>query len=184
MKTTMNQRAVMSMVVVFLAGILMSGNIYAQRGHGWGKGPHEDCPKEHPMMKMLDLSDEQQAQMKELHTKHMKEMLPIKNKMGELKAELNTLSTGDDVNMNAVEKKIDEIADLKAKMMKRHQSHRQEVRDILDDEQKVIFDAHHSRMGKGCGFGHGRGHYGKGFHGKGRGLGPCGQGMGPGPKGN
>lgn len=180
MKTMKLKKVAMTLAALMVVGLFTINSVYSQRGKGWGDGPCRNQPKQPPVMAALDLNEEQQEQMKEFHTAHLKEMLPIKNKMQELKAELNTLSSGDDVDMKAVNNKIDEISDLHAKMMKMHEANRQEVREILDEEQKVLFDAFHSKRGKGQ---HGKGSMHRGFHGKGYGRGPCGGGMGPGFEG-
>jgi len=87
--------------------------------------------------------------------------------MAEKSAHLNTLRTADKVDMNAVNKAIDEMGATRTKMMKEREAHRQSVRQILTDEQKVYFD---SRRGRGFNGGKGKGN--------GRGMGMRGQGRG------
>lgn len=142
---------------------ITSTSIMAQPGEGKGK-----CKN------LPGLTEEQSKKIDALKTTHLKEMMPLKNQMDEKKAQLKTLTTGDKVDMATVNKKIDEIGALKTDMMKKREAHRQEVRKILNDEQRLMFDMHHGKMGRGHGKGHGNGHGkgmgGKQMHGKGQGC--------------
>lgn len=131
-----------------------------------------------------DITPDQQKQMEALHQKMMKDVLPIKNQIAEKKAHLVTVSTGDNVDMMAVNKTIDEIYALKAELAKKKEVLKQDVRKLLNDEQKLQFDmknAHGKGMkcgnndmgckgqgqGMKCGMGHqgmscGMGHQGMG----------------------
>jgi Spy/CpxP family protein refolding chaperone len=97
----------------------------------------------------LDLTEEQIGKMKELRTSNLKEMLPFKNEMQEKRARLRTLTTAENVNEKEVNKTIDEITSLTSKQMKLREAHQQEIRAMLTDEQRVIFDTSKNRMGKG-----------------------------------
>lgn len=99
-----------------------------------GKGEH--------MMMIPDLTEQQKEQMKALRVEHMKEMQPLRNQLEEKKARLNTLTTSDQVNMSEVNKVIDEIGKIQTQMMKLKEQHRQDVRKLLNSDQRVIFDSH------------------------------------------
>ncbi|OFX44174.1 MAG: hypothetical protein A2046_08105 [Bacteroidetes bacterium GWA2_30_7] len=92
-----------------------------------------------------NLTEEQTKKIESLKTPHLKQMLPIKNQLGEKKAQLNTLSTAEKADMVAINKKIDEIGDLKTQMMKNREAHKQEIRKILTEEQRLIFDMHNDK---------------------------------------
>lgn len=127
--------------IVFV--MLISTAAFAQPGNrgGCNKGNGPDIP---------GLTEEQKQEMKNLRIEHQKEMLPLRNQLGELHAKLRTLSTGDDVNMKEVNKQLEAISSVKLQMAKKRAAHRQGIRKILNEEQRVFFDSH----------------YGKGFHGK------------------
>ncbi len=135
------------------------------------------------------LTPEQEKQITALQQKMMKESLPLKNQIGEKKAHLKTITSGDNVDMGAVTKTIDELYALKAELAKKHEGFKQDVRKLLNDEQKIMFDMHQAKGkhdGKNkCGMG-GNGHgmgsgCGNGCMGQGN---PKGCGMGQGnPKG-
>ncbi|MDD5572129.1 MAG: periplasmic heavy metal sensor [Bacteroidales bacterium] len=89
---------------------------------------------------MLQLTPEQKTKMKDLKVAKMKETLPIKNQLGEKKAHLRTLSTSAKPDMIEINKTIDEIGALHTQLMKKNAAHQQEVRKILTDDQRIIFD--------------------------------------------
>lgn len=96
-----------------------------------------------------DLTDEQKEKIEVLSTDHMQEMLELKNEINEKHARLQTLTTAEKVNMSEVNKVIDSIGALQTKIMKMQVKHRQEIRELLTDKQRVIFDAHGPGPG-GC----------------------------------
>ncbi|RMG81215.1 MAG: periplasmic heavy metal sensor [Bacteroidetes bacterium] len=111
------------------------------------------------------LTDEQKQNIEKLRVAHMKEMQNYRVKMMQLRAELREMYIADKPDQNAINKKIDEISALKSKMMKAVANHRLKVRALLNDEQKVYFDAM-PRKGMGnCGMGPGHGpRMGRGYY--------------------
>ncbi len=106
------------------------------------------CMNKHGMM---NLTPEQEKQIDAIHQKQMKEVLPLKNLIAEKKAHLVTISTGDNVDLVAVNKTIDELYALKADIAKKRAAMKQEVRKLLNDEQKLLFDMKHAKnKGNGC----------------------------------
>ncbi len=104
--------------------------------------------------RLPDLTDTQKDKIGELRTEHLKATLPIKNEMAEKRAELRSLQTAENVDTDAVNKKIEAIGALHIKMMKKRAAHHQEIRNLLTEEQRVIFD---SRFGRHKGRRHGPG---------------------------
>ena len=92
------------------------------------------------MAQNLSLTDEQKSKMQALKLNLQKEMLPIKNKIGENEASIRSLSTLDNVDLKAVNKIIDDNGLLKADIAKLFMANRQEVRKMLSDDQRIIFD--------------------------------------------
>lgn len=143
---------------VILISLFISNSMLAQPFGG------PDCHKgvkghKGEMSFLPDLTDKQKEEMKTLRTAHMKEMLPLKNELNEERAKLQTLTTAEKVDMNAVNAQIDKMSAIKTKLAKKRQAHKQSIRNILTDEQRVIFDSH---SGKG-----GNGKKGHGMHGNG-----------------
>jgi len=110
--------------------------------------------QEQPAMAwMKDLTQEQKDQLKALRLDEMKAMTRYKNQLDEYKAKLKTLTTGDNVNLKEVDKVIDQMGKVKLEMARNKLSHRMDVRALLTDDQKVMFDMH-AMKGKGR---HGKG---------------------------
>lgn len=92
-------------------------------------------------MRLPNLTEEQKEQIKAIKLDGQKEALPLRNEMMEKKARLRTLTTSEDYNEKSVNNTIDEISELEASLMKLRQNHRQEVREILTEEQRIVFDS-------------------------------------------
>lgn len=137
-------------VLPVLVGLLIAGSAFAQTpmmepepGKGMG-----ECRMSKDRSMIPGLTEEQQARFKAMKVEHMKAMQALRNQMGEKNARLRTLTTGDKVNMTEVNKMIDEIGGLRTKMMKLKEQHRQDVRQMLNDEQRLLFDARQPRHGE------------------------------------
>jgi len=138
MKTIKFKHSVLALLVL----ALLVGGAYAQPGAKGIKDITQRGPTMEHFPKIPDLTEKQQEEMKKLQTDHMKEMLPLKNQIREKEAHLLTISTGDNVDMKKVNSAIEEIGALKIQMEKKRAAHRQEIRNLLTDEQRVIFDSH------------------------------------------
>jgi Spy/CpxP family protein refolding chaperone len=142
--------------------LLASTTIFAQRGRGYMQGQRGPGSAQ-AECRIPDLTEDQQEQINTLRTEHWNEMDEFRTDMRILRAEMKDLTSGSDYDVKAADKKIEEISEMKEKMMKAQLNHRDEVRSLLTDEQKVFFDKHHPGKGNGFGKGHGpRGHRGQG----------------------
>lgn len=141
-----------------MAFVVLSTDVMAQRGQrngnrtGMRQGDAQgmmqqqnDWEPGQRCAEMLDLSEEQQAQMKTLRLTHMEQMLPLRNQKQELRAKLQTLRTAKNADMKAINNLIDEMADLQAKSMKSREANHQNMRNILTDEQRILFDSFKSK---------------------------------------
>lgn len=88
-----------------------------------------------------DLTDEQKEQIRTVMTDSRKEMLPLQNQVREKAAQLMTLRTAENADMNAINAMVDEISSLRANMMKTRLASEQEIRALLTDDQRIIFDS-------------------------------------------
>ncbi|KAB2871552.1 MAG: Spy/CpxP family protein refolding chaperone [Bacteroidales bacterium] len=154
-----------SIVLVTFMSIGLSA--YSQQGQqfrgGVGKNPDKignaDC-------KIPNLTDEQQQKINDLRVKHINDVTPLKNELGEKRARMRTLQSAEKPDLNAINKLIDEMAAVRAQIQKKAAAHKVEVASLLTDEQKVYFNAHQGRkFDKGMKRGGGR-------HGMGNGRGP------------
>jgi len=157
MKTKIFKTAILSVAIGTMA-LTMGHDAFAQRGMGMGMGMGTGRPmqrmnnqNERPYMGQFipNLSEEQQAKMDELRTKHLKEVTPLRNELNEKRARLQTLESAEKIDINAINKTIDEIAQLRANIMKKGAAHRAEVSSILTDDQRAVFNSRRGgRMGK------------------------------------
>jgi len=145
-----NLKTTIWITAAVLAFVVLSTDVMAQRGQrnanrpGNGLGMMQQKVDWEPGQRCfnrLDLTEAQQEQMKTMRIKQMEQMLPFKNAMQEKKAKLQTLRSAKNADMKAINKLIDEMADLKADQMKAREAHHQEVRSILSDEQRILFDS-------------------------------------------
>ena len=112
------------------------------------------------------ITADQQKQIQDLRLKQQKENLQISNELYEKRAQLRTLQQVDKPNMKSVNSKIDEISALQNKKLKLMAEHRNNVRNLLTDEQRVQFDLRGNRggmMGKSGKMGR-SGKQGRSFH--------------------
>ena len=149
--------------------MLVSLTAFSQQGQqfkgGMGKNADQVSTSE---CRIPNLTDDQQQKIKDLRLKHIKEVTPLKNELGEKKARMRTLQSADKQDLNAINKNIDEMASLRAQIQKKAAAHRAEVASLLTDEQRVFFNSH-----KGNGMGKGMKHGGKKGARQGRGMGNC-----------
>lgn len=148
-----------TLIVTATILLLSVSSSFAQRGMGIRANQNKGMYMQQNRfcVTALDLSDEQQTQIDELRLSHLKNMQTNRNKMNELRARKQTLMTSDS-ELKEVNSVIDEMSVLHTKMMKVTAKHRKDVRSLLNDEQKIIFDSHNERgMHRGHGFRNGRG---------------------------
>ncbi len=131
------------MLILILIAAVFSGNAIAQ--------PKFDpnCKQNGPQyFGIPDLTEEQKTELQKMKTAHMKEVLPLKNALNEKQAHLKTISTGDNPDINAIYSEIDKIGQLKTEIQKKRAKHRQDIRQILTEDQRIIFDMHADKMHK------------------------------------
>jgi Spy/CpxP family protein refolding chaperone len=99
----------------------------------------------------LDLTDAQKEAFKQSRLAMQKQILPLRNELGEAEARQKTLTTVDKPDMAAINKNIEKIGALKVEMAKIQAKHRMEMRAQLTDEQRIKFDLHQGKMKHGKG---------------------------------
>jgi hypothetical protein len=87
-----------------------------------------------------NLSKEQNEGIRKLQISLGQNILPIENEIREKDARLNTLTTLKDPDMKSIYALMDEIGVLKIKIAKMQMAHDMDIRKILNDEQRLIFD--------------------------------------------
>lgn len=90
--------------------------------------------------KIPNLSDEQKSKIKTLELAQFKEVLPLQNHVEELEAKQQTLTTMEKPDLAAINANIDEITKTQNQIMKLHAHYHQDIRALLNDEQRMFFD--------------------------------------------
>lgn len=96
-------------------------------------------------MGIPSLTDDQMNQIKNLRTPFMKDMMGLKNKLAENQTHFRTLMTAEKADMDAINSNIDKGMAIKGELMKKEAAHRQDIRKLLNEEQRLAFD---SQFGK------------------------------------
>lgn len=109
------------------------------------------------------LTVEQQTRIDELRTDYWKDLDKDRAALREERLNLQRLRAEEDVDVKKVNKAIDRVNDLEAAVSKRGVQYREDIRALLDDEQKAYFDQLGNRAFPARG------------NRPGRGLGPCGR---------
>ena len=110
----------------------------ARRGYAYGLRDTTFADRPNRMMGRmywLDLSDEQQEQLTTLRSEQIKAITPLQNKLGELRAKERTLLSEENVDMDAVNKNLDEQSEVTNSIRKLQVEHQLKVKGILTDEQ-------------------------------------------------
>ncbi len=135
----------------------------------------------------MNLTSEQIAKIQKLTLEFQKDILPMETQLQTLYMEVGPLPYGDteQAKYNSAFKKIDA---LEMELEKKYMAHENQIRALLTEEQKALFDQwgglgyELERMGLGMnpgmgfgrdygGYGQGYGAYGRGYAGYGRGVG-------------
>ena len=126
-------------IALGMAIIMMSTvTVSAQRGRNFERERPE------PRMAYLNienLTPEQEEQIRNLHTAQLEQRIQFRGQMNELRARKQTLMTEKSPDMDALSAVIDQMTALRGEMAKQAIEHRQKIRNLLTDEQRVHFDA-------------------------------------------
>lgn len=109
------------------------------------RGQNGDMHKEkksHFEEHIPDLTMEQKENIKAIRFATMKEMKPLRNELGEKEARYKTLSQADNADMDAINAQIDDISQLKVKITKLEAKAQQDIRAVLNDDQRAVYDMH------------------------------------------
>lgn len=137
-------------VIATIALAIASLNVNAQRGIRENRPFEGNQPQFEKGMqhRIPNLTPDQETKLNDLRTKHLKEITPLRNELQEKRARLNTLQSSEKPDLAAINKLIDEMGTLKTNLMKKQAAHRNEVSQILTDEQRVHFNARQGKKGK------------------------------------
>ena len=139
-----------------------------RQGRGNGKGHAANCDKQvcdgtgvgtkgkgANMQKrnLLDLSDEQKEQMKELRIAHQKDTKSLRDEAELIRLKQKQMMTSENPSMSDLKANVNSLSDIQNQLAKKRFDNQLEIRKILDEDQLVLFL---NRPAKGKGFKHGR----------------------------
>ncbi len=96
-----------------------------------------------------DLTEEQQAQLKSLRLKQMESATRHRNQVDELRAKKRTLMTQATPDQRELDRVIDQMTAMQNTWMKESVKHRQAIRELLTEEQRILFDSRTPRAAAG-----------------------------------
>jgi len=156
-----------TLVVLGLVAVMLVGVSYPYArgpgfGPGQGQGPGQgpgagsgNCPG---CGGALNLTPEQQTQMRELRQKHFDEMAPVREEMFKLRQELRGLWAKPGVAKEEIQAKTQQMNQLRDQMQDKMVEHRLEAQKLLTPDQISAMGAGPGKGGRGGrGFGPGRG---------------------------
>ena len=91
-------------------------------------------------VRILNLTEEQRKSFKEINSKHLSAVKPIKKEMMKKKLEMQLEKMEDKIDIATVNKLFDDISDLEAELRKSEFNRNLEIRSLLDDEQEMRFE--------------------------------------------
>ncbi len=150
--------------ILLVAALMVAGlNTFAQRGRAyWGQSQNW----ENFRYPILDLTEEQQTQIKDFRLTHLKEVKPLRDQLVENMAHNRTLINAEKPDMKAINNNIDERTELQNKLAKLNADFRVKFRSILTEEQQLMIGSRGGRFG-------GQGFYGRRGRGNFRMSGNC-----------
>jgi Spy/CpxP family protein refolding chaperone len=120
---SIKNKIMLILILAFMAGTVLNAQPFMNKFRG-----------------IPGLSEDQKAQIQKLRVSHLKDIQVIKNQIGENRAHYKTLMTSENPDMNAINKNIEEFGGLRTQLLKKQAAHLQDVRKLLTEEQRLIFD--------------------------------------------
>ena len=108
------------------AGARMGRAARGARGVGRGMGPA--------------FTEEQQEQIEKIHDSYADERAELTNRLKVIMVEAHDVDSDDAPDYKAIERNIEEAAEVRVKLAKLRLQVHKEIRPLLDDDQKVLFD--------------------------------------------
>ena len=136
---SMKSKMVMMLILLLLAGTAVNAQGSGEKTHG-----------------IAGLSEDQKAQIHKLRISHLKDVQALRNQVRENRAHFKTLMTSENPDMNAINKNIDEFGGIRSQLMKKQAAHIQDIRKLLNDEQRLIFDRKVTENGQAVNIRHGK----------------------------
>jgi len=106
------------------------------------------------LAQVLELTDSQKAEIDELTKDFRLEVATLRNELQSERLALRSLQRATNPDQKAIYAQIDKMSELRSRIQKRSVDHRMEIRNVLSEDQKTLFDAMPRRMlGRRDGYG-------------------------------
>jgi len=128
-----------SRIYALIAILTLSGSLFAQPGPRPGKPGI-------PYLDIEGLSKEQKEKIQSIYLEHAREALVLRNKIAEKDAALQTELSQANPDRKKMDKILEELYGLKLDLEQSRLKARLDVRDQLNDEQKLQFDLRRQRL--------------------------------------
>jgi len=139
-------------LLVFAAFLLMGTQGFSQQRKKEGcQGKQGMSQAEKLENAIPDLTDLQKKEIEKIGLDMKKQSLPITNELREKRAHLQTLKTTEPIDQAAIDKEIEEVGKLRTNLAKLREDTRIKIRNVLTDEQKIVFDSKGQGKHKGGG---------------------------------
>jgi Spy/CpxP family protein refolding chaperone len=150
-----------------MVALLVAGLVAAPAAARWGDpGEHGGHGRAGCGQRMghhfgPEFTSEQMESIEKIHEKYRDAQVELRNSLKASALELREIFESGDPDFGAVERKLEEMADVRLELMKTRIQIHKEVRPLLSEDQQVLFDKKFARAigrigGAGC-HGHGSG---------------------------
>ena len=143
-----NERNLTMINKLLVATLLMTSVVFAQPGHGF-RAVHPGLDDQ------LKLTPQQVEQIQKLRTAFQTKAIDLQADLKKLQLELREQMRAERPSKRTIDATLDKIAAQRAALEKLRVGHRLDVRALLTDEQKQMFEARPFGRGRGMGY---RGH--------------------------
>jgi len=144
----MSRKTIITAVVVALATLALLSTVALAGRPGFamtgGRGTSECRMGDRGMRPSF--TTEQKEEMKEIRAGFEDQRVELQNKLKVLHVEMQELTEADSPDFGKIERMIDDVAELRAQIMKLKLKQHRAIREILDDDQRVLFDRGIARM--------------------------------------
>lgn len=157
MTTTIRSFTILLVLFAFTANVNAQQRFNRADRPGFNQGQcaqmsgTQNAPQHTRLMAMLDLTEEQEEGINTIHLNGQKEMLEQRTTLQQKRAELRTLSVGNNYDAAKVSQLANEIGSLQAQMITKRATHQQQIKQLLNEEQRIKFDNFHVNQGQRMG---------------------------------
>lgn len=132
-----------------LAMIIGTSTLLVAQPNGQGPRGQQGPPDQARIVNIIpDITADQETKIDGFRADMMKKVTPLEADLQIKEAELNALMASD-ASMNEKESKLEQISELKTQIQLERVTFHHNVRSILTDDQKLVFDQHTLKHPKG-----------------------------------